>query len=165
MIETVHAGRSLLAILDEQHAQLLDLPYGDVLVAEATRHLAAEAQYLYPAVRRVLPDGTALADRELRRARELRAALRSGVDVDRALRRHVAGCAELFPALREHLDEVAQIRLGNRVEIALEAAPTRPHPWAPDRPPLNKWVDPLVGVADKVRDALTGRATYPGDMR
>ncbi len=49
------------------------------------------------------------------------------------------------------------IRLGNRSEIAEEAAPTRPHPGTPATPPWNQIVEPAVGVVDKVRDAVTGR--------
>lgn len=36
-------------------------------------------------------------------------------------------------------------------------APTRPHPAAPDRPPVNKIMNPLTGLVDRMRDALTGR--------
>jgi hypothetical protein len=160
----------MLTVLDEQHALLTDLaggPHRDALVATLCRHLSAEEQYLYPAVRRALSGGGALADRELAADRELRAAAASGSpDLDGRVAGHVGRCARyLFPALRAALDEVALIRLGNRVEVALEAAPSRPHGALPDRPPLNKWVDPLVGAVDKVRDALVRRVTYPEDVR
>jgi hypothetical protein len=56
------------------------------------------------------------------------------------------------------------IRIGNRVELAEEAAPTRPHPGTPSRPPWNKVVDPVVAVADKVRDAVSRRTTYLNDL-
>ncbi|MBX6721770.1 MAG: hemerythrin domain-containing protein, partial [Dactylosporangium sp.] len=56
------------------------------------------------------------------------------------------------------------VRLGNRILVAEEAAPTRPPPRAPDRPPWNKLVDPVLGVADKLRDVLTRRVTYPADL-
>ncbi|HEV8566364.1 MAG TPA: hypothetical protein VGQ92_04590 [Actinoplanes sp.] len=58
----------------------------------------------------------------------------------------------------------ALIRVGNRLETAAEAAPTRPHPGTPSTPPWNKIIDPVVAVADKVRDVATGRTTYPGDL-
>jgi hypothetical protein len=48
--------------------------------------------------------------------------------------------------------------------LAAEAAPTRPHPGTPSTPPWNKIIDPVVAVADKVRDVATGRTTYPGDL-
>jgi hypothetical protein len=56
------------------------------------------------------------------------------------------------------------IRVGNRVELAEEAAPTRPHPATPSSPPWNKIVDPAVAVVDKLRDVVTRRTTYPTDL-
>jgi hypothetical protein len=154
----------MLTVLAEQHALLTGLADRDVLVATLCRHLSAEEQYLYPAVRRALAGGDALADRELAADRELRTAT-GAPELPRLIAGHIRRCERgLFPALRQSMDEVALIRLGNRVEIALEAAPSRPHPGLPDRPPLNKWVDPVVGAVDKVRDALTGRVTYPKDV-
>ncbi|TDB79974.1 hemerythrin domain-containing protein, partial [Micromonospora sp. KC721] len=38
-----------------------------------------------------------------------------------------------------------------------------PHPDSPATPPWNRLVDPAWGVVDKVRDAVTGRRTYPID--
>jgi hypothetical protein len=149
----------MITVLTEQHELLRALADRDVLVATLCRHLSAEEQYLYPALRKAGADP--LADRELAFARTLRVACSSG-DLERLIAAHVRRCErELFPALGRSLDEVALIRLGNRVEVALEAAPSRPHTRLPDRPPLNKWVDPVVGAVDKVRDALAGRVTYP----
>ena len=69
-------------------------------------------------------------------------------------------CEEtLFPRLREAVSEADLIRLGNRVVIAEEAAPTRPHPGTPATPPWNKVVDPAIAVLDKLRDAVGRRAT------
>ncbi|HKS99090.1 MAG TPA: hypothetical protein VJT31_06110 [Rugosimonospora sp.] len=48
------------------------------------------------------------------------------------------------------------------MEIALEAAPSRPQ--IPVRAPWNKVADPLVGAVDKVRDALGRRVTYVEDL-
>ena len=56
------------------------------------------------------------------------------------------------------------VRLGNRVESAKEAAPTRPHPGTPATPPWNKVVDPAVAIVDKVRDVVGRRTTYPQDL-
>jgi hypothetical protein len=153
-------GRDILDLLDEEH-RLLDAlcarlaeggPVTGVLTATLSRHLSAEEQYLYPAVRAVVAGGAALADAESATLRQ--------PDVVPAVRAHIDRCNRLlFPPLRAALDENARIRLGNRAVIAAEAAPTRPHPWAPRTPPWNKLVDPLVGVLDKARDAATGRAT------
>jgi hypothetical protein len=167
-------GRSVLDILHEEHellaalcAHLAGAP-GDrvasVLTATLSRHLCAEEQYLYPTVRAVLPGGAELADAEI--AADV-ALLRTRPDeLVPAVRAHIDRCTRrLFPALGGALAEAELIRLGNRVVIAEEAAPTRPHPRTPYRPPWNKLVDPLVGGLDKVRDAATGRATRVSDLR
>ena len=150
-----------------------------MLTATVTRHLSAEEQYLYPSVRSALPDGAPVADREiaadaalLRALMELSGTATGEPEFDRAvaeitdrLARHTrVAAAEIFPALRAVATEADLIRLGNRVEIAEEAAPTRPHPDTPATPPWNRIVEPAVGVVDKVRDAVTGRQTYLEDL-
>ncbi|MEV6930177.1 hemerythrin domain-containing protein [Dactylosporangium sp. NPDC051485] len=176
------AGRSMLELLDEDHAALRRLcnraatepAASDVLVATLARHLSAEEQYLYPAIHSVLPAGAAIAERELAADAELLLALRrlhTQAD-DKALRSvadHVRKhthrtTTELFPALRERCTDSELVRLGNRVEIARSAAPTRPHPGTPSTPPLNKVVDPALGVVDKVMDALSRRTTWEEDL-
>jgi hypothetical protein len=151
------AGRSMVDLIEEDHRLLGRLRFADadVFVACLVRHLCAEAQYLYPVARRVLPSGGRLAD--------------AALALDRILLREplapVALDAHLSLGLHQKLSGVLPehdlIRLGNRVQIAQEAAPTRPHPAAPDTPPLNKLVDPALGVVDKVRDVLARRATWP----
>jgi hypothetical protein len=187
-------GRSVTALLAEEHDQLERLcrqvadptlddavrrQLTEVLTATATRHLSGEEQYLYPTVRAVLPDGAALADREvdadaalLRSLRELGACPPGEPGfADRVqrvagqVRRHVRVSAEeLLPRLRHTADAAELIRLGNRVEIAEEAAPTRPRPGTPATPPWNRVVDPALGVVDKVRDAVSGRPTRAEDV-
>ncbi len=180
-------GRNVVDIVAEQHRQLLELcdrmvaepddrRIADVVTATLSRHLSAEEQYLYPAVRTAVPDGEVLADRELAEDHELLVALRrlasagadraeSAATVAAAVRRHVeADAAELLPLLQQMAPVEDLIRVGNRFELAEEAAPTRPHPSTPSTPPWNKVVDPAIAVLDKFRDAVTGRTTYPGDL-
>jgi hypothetical protein len=48
-------------------------------------------------------------------------------------------------------------RRGKLAEQAMKkVAPTRPHPSAPDTPPLNKLAAPGAGLIDRIRDALSG---------
>jgi hypothetical protein len=174
-------GRSAIDVLGEQHRQLLELcdrltaeptrKLRDVVVATLSRHLSAEEQYLYPAIRKVVPGGEDLAARELAEDRALLVLLKSvqkGRDFEElaaAVRRHVAADAEeLLPVLTQMVPIEDLIRVGNRIEVAEEAAPTRPHPATPSSPPWNKVVDPAVAVIDKVRDVVTNRTTYPGDL-
>jgi hypothetical protein len=174
-------GRSAIDVLGEQHRQLIELcdrltaeptrKLRDVVVATLSRHLSAEEQYLYPAIRKVVPGGEDLAARELDEDKALLVLLKGvqkGQDFEElaaAVRRHVAADAEeLLPVLAQMVPIEDLIRVGNRIEVAEEAAPTRPHPATPSSPPWNKVVDPAVAVIDKVRDVVTNRTTYPGDL-
>ena len=180
-------GRSVVDVIAGQHRELLDLcarltDTGDGQrrkVAEVSRHLSAEEQYLYPAVRTVVPNGELLADRELAEDHDLLVTLKrlDGVgpadprfdvlagEVSAAVRRHVeADASELLPLLTQMAPVEDLIRVGNRVELAAEAAPTRPHPGTPSALLWNKVVDPVVAVVDKARDAMSRRATYAKDL-
>ena len=176
-------GRNVIDVLAGQHRELISLcdrlaaapedrKLRSVVIATLSRHLSAEEQYLYPAVRAAVPGGGELADRELAEDHTLLLLLKrlsSGeaaeTEVAGAVRRHVAADAEeLLPVLAEMVPIEDLIRVGNRVEMAEEAAPTRPHPGTPSAPPWNKIVDPAVAVVDKLRDVVTGRTTYPRDL-
>ncbi|MEU4161199.1 hemerythrin domain-containing protein [Actinoplanes sp. NPDC026670] len=176
-------GRSIVDVVAAQHRELLglterlsespeDRDVASVLVATLSRHLCAEEQYLYPAVRAAVPGGEQIADRELaedqailERLRDLERTGAGRDDLAEAVRRHVAADAEeLLPLLEQMVPSEDLVRLGNRFETAEEAAPTRPHPSTPSVPPWNKVVDPLVGVADKIRDVISSRATYVRDL-
>ena len=45
------------------------------------------------------------------------------------------------------------------METAKKLAPTRPHPGAPNSALFHKLVGPGVGLVDRLRDHITGRAT------
>jgi hypothetical protein len=188
------AGEEVVKVLTQEHHRIAalcgrltdtDVPAderartAEVVIATVTRHLSAEEQYLYPAVAGALEDGRTLADREIAEDREILLTLQSfsstkpaDPDFDRLasalcaqLQRHTdTATGRLLPGLRDVASHADLIRLGNRVQIAEEAAPTRPHPGTPATPPWNKVVDPAVAVVDKVRDAVTGRPTYPSDL-
>jgi hypothetical protein len=175
--------RELLAVCERLTADGTDADAGrrrdvaQVLSAGLCRHLSAEEQYLYPAVRDAVPDGFALIEREIAEDRAMLEALRlleaaddgnraeRSRDVLRRLRRHAdAATGELLPLLERMAGEEDLIRLGNRVQLTEEAAPTRPHPATPAAPPWNKIIDPAVALVDKARDVLSGRTTYPQDL-
>jgi len=167
----------LSAPREQEKAKAQDIE--DVLVATLARHLSAEEQYLYPTVKAVLTDGAPIASQEIAADAELLLALQRlyvtpaadeayGTALE-AVTAHVRDHnhrtgEEVFPRLREQCTDTELVRLGNRVQIARGAAPTRPHPNTPAHPPLNKLVDPAVAVVDKVRDILTRRTTWPEDL-
>ncbi|MEU4244177.1 hemerythrin domain-containing protein [Actinoplanes sp. NPDC026619] len=176
-------GRNVVDVLNQQHRDLIELSdllkaepdspkLKSVMIAELSRHLSAEEQYLYPAIRKAVPGGEDLAARELAEDHALLVLLQRldkgepAVDeVAEAVRRHVAADAEeLLPVLMQMVPVEDLIRVGNRVETAAEAAPTRPHPGTPSAPPWNKIVDPAVAVTDKLRDVVTRRTTYLRDL-
>lgn len=64
-----------------------------------------------------------------------------------------------FPKLRAHLPQEQLEELGEKVEQAKKVAPTRPHPSAPHSELFHKTVGVGVGMVDRLRDKLTGRAT------
>jgi hemerythrin superfamily protein len=179
--------RDVIEVLTHDHREVEDLfdqieqatdgserrELTDQVITELVRHSVAEEQYLYPAAREHIPDGDAIVDGELADHNEVEEALKAleGIDADdpdfmatfrrmsQDVKEHVQEEEdELFPALREHASAQELRDLGEKVERAKKISPTRPHPSSPDTPPLNKILGPGVGLVDRVRDKLTGRA-------
>jgi hypothetical protein len=145
----------------------------DRLVAAATRHLAAEQQYLWPVTRDVLPESRWVAAEGRRRAATTRRHLRhldrrDVVDdaADAALRALVADLEDhvrwqrrcVLTRLAGALDPPDDADAGHRYAIALAGAPTRPHRLALVNPASLKVVGAAAARLDRVRDRLTGRA-------
>ncbi|RJL32415.1 hemerythrin domain-containing protein [Bailinhaonella thermotolerans] len=141
-------------------------------IIELVRHSVAEEMYLYPATRKFVPNGDVIADREIadhaaaeRVMKELETLEPDAPRFEPALRelmtevrRHIQDEeSNLFPLLVQHCDPEELLDLGRSVERAKKLAPTRPHPSAPDRPPLNKLLAPGAGLVDRVRDAFSKR--------
>jgi hemerythrin superfamily protein len=144
----------------------------DDITIELVRHAIAEEMHLYPAVRQHVPDGDEIADKELSDHAEIEQALKDleeadveNTDFQAAMRRLTDEVTEhvedeehnLFPQLAKYASREELMELGEKVQSAKAIAPTRPHPAAPDRPPLNKLLAPGVGLVDRIRDHLTGR--------
>ncbi|MCP9943657.1 hemerythrin domain-containing protein [Streptomyces somaliensis] len=166
--------------VEELFTRIEELPLGDPerkrladqVTMELVRHAVAEEEYLYPAVREHLPEGGPLADRELedhaaaeRTMKELESCEADDprfdtmiVQLMTEIRQHVADEeANLLPRLREVCSQEELEELGEKVRQAKKTAPTRPHPAAPDTPPVNKLLDRGAGMVDRLRDTLTGR--------
>ena len=149
--------------------------YADQATIELVRHSVAEEEYLYPAVRKHLADGDAIADREIEdhsKAEQIMKDLESceagDAEFDRLvgelmteIRSHLADEeGSLFPQLRAACTPEALDSLGDKVRQAKKLAPTRPHPSAPDTPPANQLLAPGAGLVDRLRDALSGRGKH-----
>jgi hemerythrin superfamily protein len=146
----------------------------DHVIAELVRHSVAEEQYLYPAARASLGDGDEIADHEIAEHAEAERTMKEldGLEptdprfdqllgkLMREIRHHIEDEeSDLFPRLRQACSETELGDLGEKIMRAKEVAPTRPHPSAPDTPPMNKILGPGVGLVDRMRDALSGRTT------
>ncbi|MEW2437306.1 hemerythrin domain-containing protein [Streptomyces caniferus] len=144
----------------------------EAITIELVRHSVAEEMHLYPAVREHLEEGDALADKELtdhgrveRLLKDLERQEANDPDFDRMvreLRTEVTAHVDdeennLFPQLRDHLQQSALDHLGEKAREAKKTAPTRPHPGAPTTPPANKALAPGLGLVDRARDYVTGR--------
>ena len=145
------------------------------LVIEESRHEAAEEEYFWPAVREHVPDGNALAEKAIAQEDEGKKVLDSlrktgpkETEFDSLVTRFVKEGrehmafeeTEVWPQLdkvrtAEQLDE-----LGMQIEQAKKNAPTRPHPHTPSSPTALKTAGAGVAMADKARDAATGRGKH-----
>jgi hemerythrin superfamily protein len=144
----------------------------DEFTIELVRHSVAEEMHLYPAVREHITGGDQIADREIADHATVERLLKKleGLDIHQAefdstaaqliteVSAHVADEEKnLFPALTAACTGQELAELGDKVRSAKDKAPTRPHPSAPDTPPLNKILAPGAGLVDRARDLLTGR--------
>ncbi|MEV5388099.1 hemerythrin domain-containing protein [Streptomyces sp. NPDC052721] len=146
----------------------------ELLVRELSKHAALEEMLLYPLARKVLPDGEREIDEHLSEHMGVKQTLlsldRLGEGDQRTgelvaeLRRAVAEHIEeeegtLMPRLREAVSQEELDRLGELIGRAKAAAPTRPHPHAPDQPPALTFAAPVAAAYDRLRDRLQRRPT------
>ncbi|MFP5333843.1 MAG: hemerythrin domain-containing protein [Actinomycetes bacterium] len=141
-------------------------------ITELVRHSVVEEQLLYPLAARVLPDGRQLADHEKAEHAEVERMMKEIERLDpasqefvtevrmwmRSVRSHVEEEeTDLMPRLRDAVpaDELAS--LGEQARLLKRVTPTRPHPSTPNSPLAHATVGPLIGLVDRVRDAVSGR--------
>ena len=132
-------------------------------------HAFAEETVLWPAIRRVLPDGDALTlriEEEHQEVNELVAALeRDGTDHPERparMRRLVEVLREdvrdeedvLLPRLQERLSPGELRALGRRWALVARVSPTRPHPTVSRRPPGNALSGLPLSLVDRTRDLV-----------
>lgn len=128
-------------------------------------HAAIEEQVFYPAVRAKLVDETpalleALEEHHVTKlslteieklpasAERLPAKVRVLIE---SVRHHISEEEDgLFPKVRDSFTVQELDELGTALEEAKKGAPTRPHPFQPDQPPLNVILGLPVAIIDRM---------------
>ena len=180
--------QDVVDILTTDHHEVLDLlqqikittdaeerrDLADTVITELVRHSVAEEMYVYPAMKKYLPDGDEAVDHDVEEHKELEQTMKKLESVDAQsgefahllgelediLRDHVSDEEnEQFPELRVQVPREELIEIGGKVEKAKKLAPTRPHPSAPNNEVFHKLVGPGVGLVDRLRDKLTDRSS------
>jgi hemerythrin superfamily protein len=144
----------------------------DQLIAELVRHAVAEEMFVYPVMRKQLPQGDEAVEHDIEEHQELEQLMKQLESVEATDPRFTELVRELqqvladhvndeetvqFPQLRAHLSPADLVGLAEKVEAAKKVAPTRPHPAAPNSALFHTLVGPGVGFIDRLRDRLTGR--------
>lgn len=131
------------------------------------RHEVAEELVVYPVLRKV-PGGESIADARIAEQSATEVELARMEKMDQRSIEFAREMADLRAAVFEHAEKeeleafpvVVQSStaddlsaLGDRYTKAKNAAPTHPHPAAPDTPPGNVVLGPVASLVDRVRDA------------
>ncbi len=130
-------------------------------------HEVAEEEVVYPALRAFGVEADIIADKRIAEQAQAERLLstfeRIGMEApegeallweirDAVLAHAEAEEQEVFPLLRERLDDNRRRMMGRMYVLAKSMAPTHPHPDAPDTPPGNIMLGPLVAGLDRARD-------------
>lgn len=140
------------------------------LAQRALRHAFAEETVLFPACRRHLPghgdELTAHIEGEHQQINELLEELQDADPTqpgyDQRVQRTFALISSdareeedvLLPRLQSVVDDDELRAIGDAWEAARVAAPTRPHPRVPRRPPGNALAAVPLAISDRVKDGL-----------
>ena len=180
------AQQDVIDVLTTDHHEVLDLlqqikvttnaeerrDMADTVISELVRHSVAEEMYVYPAMRKHLPDGEEAVQHDISEHKEIEKTLKKleGVSADDAEFTQLLGQLETilrdhvddeenkqFPGLRAQIPREDLVGMAKKVEAAKKIAPTRAHPLAPNNPVFHKLVGPGVGLVDRLRDKLTKR--------
>ncbi|MBO0746866.1 MAG: hemerythrin domain-containing protein [Acidimicrobiaceae bacterium] len=143
----------------------------EILVRELSKHAALEELSVYPLAKQQLGSGVDV-DRQLDEHMAVKKTLasldslpvgsreeRPLVDeLEAELHQHIElEESQFLPALERALNPDFLAELGKEIELAKRAAPTRPHPGAPDEPPALTLAAPFAALFDRFRDRIQGR--------
>jgi len=150
------------------------------IVKELSVHAAIEEQILYPALRRAQPKGEddvlealeehhlvklTLAELDKMGPKDERFEAKVTVLMEN-VRHHVKEEEqELLPRIQKALDARARKELGDLMAKAKKAAPTRPHPGAPDTPPGNIFSGAVAALYDRSRDMIRAATSRRNDAQ
>jgi hemerythrin superfamily protein len=143
----------------------------DQIITELSVHASIEEQVFYPGVRESVKGTEDVVLESLEEHHIVKWTLSEleGMDPEderfdakvtvlmESVRHHVKEEEqEMFPKVRKALGRAKLNDLGQRMERAKKAAPTRPHPRSPDEPPANLMAGPVAAVMDAGRDLAGG---------
>ncbi len=174
--------RAIAALVDDATATAASSEAAaarEQLVMNLVRHLVAEEQYLYPAVREHIADGEALAERGFQQDRLCEKHLRRLEDPDITHEQLAAVWADIRSEFAIHITLQEPMlaalaascpgerlaRLGEGVLGAEQLAPTRPRPIASEHASVSKVLSLVEGFVDQVRDSYTHRGVAPDGRR
>ena len=142
------------------------------LITESSRHEAAEQRYFWPAFRATGPLGDRVADLAADQEQVGEQVLHGLVKLGPAEERFEELLAEFtaltrahiefeeqqaWPLLRAVLSAEQAAELGDKIIATEQPAPTRPNPVIPPDEDAVKAASPVAGLADRLRDLVTGR--------
>ncbi|THA46203.1 hemerythrin domain-containing protein [Streptomyces sp. A1136] len=137
-------------------------------------HAFAEETVLWPALRRLHPDGDALTSRVEQEHQEINVLVAAIERTDPAYPRHRELTSRAFDVIRQDIrdeedlllprlqealgNDRARLRsLGTAWETVRRTAPTHPHPSVPRRPPGNALAGLPLSLYDRARDTTSAR--------
>jgi len=139
-----------------------------LIVRELSMHASKEEEVVYPAVRKAFGDGP--ANHLLEEHQQLKNLLSdlSGMTPDSNPEKWNMRVAEVEKVFQQHIKEeegseipkllkasgVDAFDLGQKFKDAEAHAVTRPHPWAPNKAPLNTLANAATAPLDAAADAI-----------
>ncbi len=157
---------------DPEHRRTL----ADQAIMMLVRHAVAEEHYVYPMAKARVE--ATLTDQLIAEHSEAEKVMKDLEGLDPGDSRFDQLLETLMTEVREHMRHEEQELLPRLVERFTSeqltqmtagflqsrghTSPTRPHPMAPDTPPLNLLADYGVGLVDRLRDRLTHRGEPGG---
>lgn len=181
-----------LELLAEQHRQVTDLfqqigetaepqqrrAILDTIITQLSQHAAIEEEVFYPAVAGRVDGGGGFITVSLEEHSKAKTQLHkldelapddplfdpSVGELSHEVKVHVADEeTQLFPRVRVAFNAQELAELGEQMATRMTAVPTRPHPKAPAKRPLNVAANRAAAKADRARDSR--RTTRRGSRR